>query len=86
MLIAPCGFDHNAFDVALFQYVNDLENVFLVVRNLEMEVQRMQDDIEFGFADINADVDFNLAFCVYGHKLTLPCYGGSGPVMPFGCR
>lgn len=79
VLMAPCGFDHNAFDVALFQHMNDLENTFFVVRNLEMEVQRMQDDIEFGFADIYADVDADLAFRVHGNKLTLPCYAGSGP-------
>ena len=79
VFIAPCGFDHDAFDVALFQHMNDLEDAVFVVRNLEMEVQRMQDDIEFGFADIYADVDADLAFCVHGNNLTLPCYAGSGP-------
>ncbi|KEA62561.1 hypothetical protein ADIMK_3033 [Marinobacterium lacunae] len=80
MLIAAGGFDDDTFDVVGFKHLNGFEDLFLIVRDLEMEVQRMQDDIEFGFADIDADVDFNLAFHATHNKLTLPCYAGSRPL------
>ncbi len=60
MFMAARGFRDNACDILGFKDLNDLTDRRFFVRDLEMEVQRMQDNIECGFTDVNTDVDFNL--------------------------
>src|SRR5690606_37811065 len=82
MLVAPRGLDHNPFYRMVLEDPDQFADMDVAVGNGDELPQRMKSDIELGFADIDADVDFDLVFLVGHNKLTLPCYTGSRPSRP----